>query len=429
MYPHADDPAARRALVPYLLISILCAIFGAAFWCFFNFLTAEDSLVLYNRYNYLEDAPTYFYYAGYWSLFPQTVGALVSGLAPGVQAAAYSLVALAVFVTLLREIARATGSGLTVVGISVLAVVFAPFMLFNLTYSFWPGLAVLGLVGLRASWQKEDITLFDILICLPGLAGSPLGVLFFPLFAWAAFVRKSIRSAAIGALTLFSYLLLVDRSGSRSSLEDILLKSVESLSRVFSGQWDLLINTGNPGAIVMSGLGVLSVIIVACLSLLWILRPRQGGMALLLYGAGSLATVLAAVGAVDLPLSGRYWFPIVICATCLLGRFLASPALCAVRRIGEPILVLVLCVGMLGASALRVQSWGGMSNTVEEWSAFTAGTEPFAGLRRNWHVDDRWAIGLGTGRIPYAQCDGAWELPDAAAHYGFRIYCGRGVFE
>jgi hypothetical protein len=301
-------------------------------------------------------------------------------------------------------------------------------MLFNLTYTFWPGLAILGLVGLRASYQNNCLSLTDMLVCIPGLTGSPLGVLFFPLFAWVAYTKKSWRAATIAAATLLSYIFLVERDGRRSNLEDMLLRSAESISQAVSGQIEYLINTSSPGSLVMSVLGVLSVLLVISLGIYWIVRKRWDQASVLFYMLGSLATVVAAAGSVDLPLSARYWFPIVICATVLLGRFFIAPALSGGRNIVEPVLVVSLCICMLGASALRVHSWGGVSYAIQEWSKMVVHPDHLIGLQRSWHSDPSWAIGLGEGSIPYEECAGLWEHPSALESYGFRVYCGNGVF-
>lgn len=429
-YGGAHDTSTSHLNVTYYRLAIFCSVFAAVFWCYFNFLTAEDSLVLFNRYNFLEGAPVFFYYAGYWSLFPQSIAFLVSDLNPAIQAIAYSFTALSIFLVLLREVFRASHSGLAVISVAVLTAVFAPFMLFNLTYTFWPGLAILGLVGLRASYQKESLSFTDILICLPGLAGSPLGLLFLPLFVWAAFRKRSMHIFAIAVLALLSFLVLVERDGGhRASPEDIILRATDQIFQILSDQLNSLINTSSPNNLVMSVLGVLSVLFTAALGLCWLFRFRKERGAVLLYMVGSLATVAAAAGTAGFPLSGRYWYPIIICSAVLLGRFIMMPALRDVRRIAEPLLIVVLCGGFLSASALRVRSWGGPSFASQEWSVMLSPPDYLTALKRSWHEDAGWALGLGKGLISYEECAELWEHPSTSEAYGFRIYCGNGVFE
>ena len=411
-----------------LILGFAISILAAMFWCYFNFLTAEDSLVLFNRYNFLSDAPIYFYYAGYWSSFPQTIAYLVSNLNPAVQAIAYSIVSLGIFLILLREIFRATNSGVAVLTIVTVTSIFAPFMIFNLTYTFWPGLAVLGLIGLRANYQADELSFTDFLLCFPGLLGSPLGLLFFPLFTLAALQRRSWRSAVIASSTVLSYVILVERDGHRSSETGIVESTIDNLSQIFSGQFNLLFNTSDLGGLVMSGIGVLSVCITLIVGLICLVHFTKDLSAVLLYVVGSLATVAAALGAADLPLSGRYWFPIIICASILTGTIVMQQRFSVLRHFVEPVLILVFCGIFLSSSALRIQTWGGLSSAAKEWSLMFWSPDQLSALKRSWHADDMWAIGLGTGQLFYQDCAGLWEHPTSKGDYGFRVYCGESVF-
>lgn len=423
-----EDARPDRWNTRLFFIANMCAVFGAAFWCFFNFLTAEDSVVLFNRYNFLEDAPIYFFYAGYWSVFPQTIAFLVSEFNPAIQAVAYSLVALAVFMILLREIFKATHSGFLTVAVAVLATVFMPFMLFNLTYTFWPGLVILGLVGLRAGDQKKGLSFTDVLICIPGLTGSPLGFLFFPLFAYLVYRDRSAFTGLVFITAVASFFVLVEQDGKRSSIFDIIQNGMERLTLIIQSPLEYLINTTKIGALVMSTLGTFSVLLVIVVGVTWMVQRKPGVLHVMLYMACSLLSVFAAVGSAGLPLSGRYWLPIIICAVVLIGKFIMVPRYRTVRRLAEPVLAVVLCVGMLGSSALRVQSWGGPSLSVQEWSAMISSPDNVTSVRRVWHENFDWAIGAGQGSVSYDECVGIWEHPTVFESFGFRIYCGNGVF-
>lgn len=430
LYAEVYPTSMSRMNTVCLWLAVSCSTLGAIFWCYFNFLTAEDSIVLFNRYNFLEGAPIYFYYAGYWSLLPQTVAFLVSNFDPEIQAVAYSAVALSIFLFLLREVFLASHSGLVTLCLAVLTATFAPFMLYNLTYSFWPGLAILGLVGLRANYQRKSPSFIDVFLCVPGLAGSPLGLLFLPLFVWTAYTKRSLHITAIAILALLSFLVLVERDGGhRSNPLDIVVRSTDQIFQVLSGQVGVLINTSGPGNLVMSILGVLSVLFVTVLAIYWLVRFRAERDAVLLYAAGSLATVLAATGASELPLSDRYWFPIIVCAFVLLGHFVEAAAVQRVRRIADPLVITILCGGLIASSALRAQSWGGLSFANHEWSQLLDPPYHLTALKRSWHEDAAWALGLGKGTISYEECAGLWEHPSSSEVFGFRVYCGNGVFD
>ena len=353
---------------------------------------------------------------------------LVSALNPALQAAAYSAISVAIFLALLSEMYRASHSGLAVITISVVTAVFAPFMLFNLTFSFWPGLAMLGLIGLRANYQEKDLSFTDLLLCVPGLTGSPLGLLFFPLFALAAFEKRSWRSGVVAISTGLSYLVLVESDGHRSGETSMLERAIENFIQIASGQLNLLIDTSGPGVLVMGSLGLLSVTVVSVIGLIYLVRFQKERGAVLLYAAGSLATVVAAMGASGMPLAGRYWFPIIICALVLSGSLYMHPHISRFRRIAEPILIFLFLGAFLASSALRIQSWGGASSSAVEWSLMLQPPDDLTALKRSWHADDKWALGLGNVSVHYDDCVGLWEHPSSKEDYGFRVYCGESVF-
>lgn len=401
----------------------------AAFWCFFNFLTAEDAVVLFNRYNFLEGAPTYFYYAGYASIYPQSVAFAVSGLNPAVQAMLYTLVSFTVFFLLLREVFLATGSGLTTVAVVAICGALTPFMVYNLTFNFWTALAVLGLVGLRASRQQGGLSLSDLLICLPGLAGSPLGIAFLPLFGWVAVTTRSLFAALVCLIILAVFFGLVEPGGGRGDSSGLLSNIVSNVLLIVGQPQSYLLNFTSPGTLGMSVLGSVSFVCALVASGWVLLRWRLAGLPRALYIAGSLLTLVAAVGAAGVPLAGRYWFPIVICALTVMGSIYMRPTLQRVRGFLEITVAVALCVGLLGSLGLRYNKWGGsVQPALQEWQIMLNPPKTLTAITRSWHDSTRWTIGAGQGSVPYDACGDFWEHPNSKARYGFRIYCGAGVF-
>lgn len=407
----------------------LLAILAAGFWCFLNFLTAEDAVVLFNRFNFLTDAPVFFYYAGYSSAFPQLTAFLLSSLNPAAQAVLYSLVALGVFLLLLREVFLATRSGLLVLLLIAVCAVFHPFVIYNLTFSFWPGLAILGLVGLRTHASRQALTVRDVLICLPGLAGSPLAIAFFPSFAWAAFRTRSPVAVGLCLATLASFAALTEHGGTRAEGGGLLSSFFANVGLALQAPARFLVNTGSPGDLAISVLGALSLPVIIVIGLGALFSRRAEGVSVALYALGSALVIAAAFAATSVPLAGRYWFPAVVSAIVLAGLVLPALARTGAGRAVTVALAALVSAAVLASFWARGDRWGAAVTGLQEWQQLTdARPEPTA-IVRHWHGDGGfWAVGAGRGALPYADCAGLTEHPDSAAQFGFRIHCGRAVF-
>lgn len=411
------------------LAALWLAGLAAIFWCFLNFLTAEDSVVLFNRFNFLTDAPVFFYYAGYTSTFPQVTAFLLSFLNPVAQAILYSLVALGVFLLLLREVFVATRSGLLVILLTAICAVFHPFVIYNLTFSFWPGLAILGLVGLRAHVSRRALRARDILICLPGLAGSPLAIAFLPSFAWAAFRTRSPYAVLLSLATLASFVALTEHGGTRAEGGGLLSSFVANAGLALQAPLQYLVNAGSPGDLAISVLGAVS-LPVTIVAGVWALFSRKAaGVPVALYALGAVLVVFAAFAATSVPLAGRYWFPAVVSAIVLVGLMAPLPARSQAGKVVASALAGLLCVAVLASFWARAERWGAAATGLQEWRLLAdAGQAPTA-IIRHWHGDSGlWAVGAGRGALPYADCAGLTEHPESVAQFGFRIHCGRAVF-
>jgi len=279
--------------IKFFHASVTLAILACVFWTYFNFLAAEDAYVLFNRFNHLSDAPVFFYYAGYSSVFPQLVAFSLSYLPKILQAVLYSTIAFFIFYTLLREVFLFTYSGLAVVFISAFCSVIYPAAIYNLTSSFWPGLIILGLIGLRKILHEVCLDWRDVFFCLPGLLGSPLAIVFFPLYLWIFIERRDASSGIIAVGALVSYPLLTNHSGSRGEAEGLLISLVDNTSKIIMSPLTHVFSINSINDFLMSVVGAISIAVIFIFGVLLLFRTKEHDkkIALLLFLTGTFATL------------------------------------------------------------------------------------------------------------------------------------------
>jgi len=408
-------------------ISVGLAISACLFWTYFNFLAAEDANVLFNRFNHLSEAPIFFYYAGYSSAFPQFVAFSFSWLPTALQALLYSAVALFVFYVLLREIFLLTSSGLAAVFTVACCAVIYPAAIYNLTSSFWPGLAIVGLIGLRKSIYCAPFIWRDVFYCIPGLLGSPLAIVFFPLYFWIFASRRCAPSAVIAALALASYPLLANHSGSRGEPGGLLTSLVDNTSKMVMSPLNYGVNMASFGDLVMSILGLVSIAMIFSIGFILLFRMKgsTGKIAFSLFLIGSFATLGISIAASSVPLQGRYWFPVVVAAISVSFYYILSLGINNALRRMQILMVAMTALATVGTFAYRGQSWGGVQAGWSDWRLLASQAPSTTAIIRERHNDGgRWAIGTGNFEMTYSECAGAREHPFSQESFGFRIYCG-----
>lgn len=410
----------------FFIISIGLAVSACIFWAYFNFLAAEDANVLFNRFNHLSGAPVFFYYAGYSSAFPQFVAFSLSWLPATLQAILYSVVAFLVFYVLLREVFLLTSSGFLVVFTSAFCAVIYPAAIYNLTSSFWPGLIIVGLIGLRKSIQRTSISWRDVIYCIPGLLGSPLAIVFFPLYLWIFNLRRDAPSAVILAMSLASYPLLANHSGSRGEPGGLLSSLAENAEKMLISPLNYGINRESIGDFLMSLAGISSIAVTLFISAFVMLRAKDSieRVAFAFFLIGSFATLAISVAASSLPLQGRYWFPLIVAAACVSFYCFSFGTGNAIRRL-QILVVSVAALATVGTFVYRGQSWGGLQAGWSEWMLLASPSPSTTAIIRDRHNDGgRWAIGIGNFDMKYSECLEFREHPFSQELFGFRIHCG-----
>lgn len=411
----------------FFACSMVLVFLFAAFWTAFNFLPAEDSFVLFNRSNHLEGAPVFFYYAGYMSLFPQFFSYIFSFFGQIYQPILFSALSAVVFCVFLWQLFSIVRSGFILVFIVVVCGVFYPSGIYSLTSTLWSGLVILGLVGLRSEIErKSNITWRQAIICIPGLLGSPLAVVFFPLYAWIFYRTRSLTAFFIGCGTILSYVVLIDHGGYRVDSLSLIDTFSHNVMAMFQTPMALLSDLSAFRRFTMSALGLLSFLVIAVLGLNVARKTQGGGVAILLYLAGSLSvTVIAFVTSLH-PMEARYWFPTVVCGLVVAGLFLRGSDQPRYVQQGQYIVVLVLIVGVVLSSTLRMQKWGGRSSVANEWKILAENDTRNGAILRRWHSSGgiQWSIGVGRYALSFSDCAERYEHPASVERFDFRIYCG-----
>lgn len=331
------------------------------------------------------------------------------------------------FCALLREIFLFTSSGLAAVFTSAFCAVIYPAAIYNLTSSFWPGLALVGLIGLRKSIQRTPFTWRDVLFCVPGALGSPLAIVFLPLYAWTFLSRRNAPSTVISAMALASYPLLANHSSSRGAPGGLLTSLTDNTSKIIVSPFAFGINNDSIGDFAMSALGIFSIATILTIGIILIfkLKKTSDRIAFFLFLIGSLATVLISVAASSVPLQGRYWFPAIVAAVSItFYYFLSLGTHSALRRMQMLVAAMTVLV-TAGTFAHRGQSWGGLQAGWRDWMLLASEAPSTTAIIRERHNDGgRWAIGIGNFDMNYAECSGSLQHPFSQESFGFRIHCG-----
>lgn len=408
-----DQSATRRALFASLTLSFF--LFG--FWSMFNFLAAEDAVVLFNRTNHLS-GPVFVYYAGYISAFPQLIAHIASALPPILQALVYGCVALAIWCLTIVYIVRVTGNGYVALLLTALCGVAFAGPIYNLTTSFWTGLVLGGLIGLAALLEDRPLRNFELLLLIPGAFGSPLGLCLLPLFLSLYLRFRDWRSLVAVAFSVASYALLADHSGARADEGSLVLQFVSNVSRIAVDPKSQLLNTSSPGNFAMGVVGLASLILLVGHAVYLLAIRSKTAFPVLAFLAYTLATFFVCLAASEIPLQGRYWFPLIVACAVSFAMLTSS---IAPRLLAVPSLLSVIAV--LVVSVVRFFDWGGPP--VSEVRALWHGHSVNSVITRERHNDGgRWAIGFGNYGLNPNDCVNGREHKYSQAEYGFRTYCG-----
>lgn len=419
-----DSQAATAFQNKLYLCSIALASIGCVFWTFFNFLAAEDATVLFNRTNHLSNSPIFIFYAGYISAFPQLVAFSVRCLPGVLQACIYSLISLIVFSILLRYLYLITCSGLATLLLVTICAIFHPAPLYNLTSTLWSGVAILGLLGMQKAIAKVPIYWKDVLLCLPGLFGSPLAIAFFPLYLRTVTTTTKVMPPLFITLgTLFSYLLLTNHSSTRADTANLLNALAGNLKRF---ELTHLVNTDSIADFAMSLLGIISLVItLAAGAYLVIFKRRNDTHTVVLFLLGSSATLIAAFSASSIPLQARYWFPTIISGVVVAFTIIRLNRWTNALKNLQSLFAVSLLLAVTLTFAARTHHWGGFHAGQQDWLVLAGQNSGATAIIRERHADGgAWAIGVGNPELFFTDCKDTSEHPFSQKKYGFSVYCG-----
>jgi hypothetical protein len=187
------------------------------------------------------------------------------------------------------------------------------------------------------------------------------------------------------------------------------------------------INRESIGDFVMSALGISSIATIFILGIFFLFQSNKTSerIAFFLFLTGSLATFVISVAASSVPLQGRYWFPVIVAAVSITFYYFLSLGIHSALRRMQILVVAMTGLATVGTFAHRGQSWGGLQAGWSDWMLLASQAPSTTAIIRERHNDGgRWAIGIGSFDMNYAECSGSLQHPFSQERFGFRIHCG-----
>lgn len=408
-------------------ITCLLIVLFSAYGTLTHFMMAEDATVLFNHYNGISDAAPLFHYQGYVSV-PQQILALAFSEFPKVlQPVLYSSAVTAIWLVLVL-CARKYWNAAPVVAILALFLFYSdPIYFSNLTYSLWPSLICLALIGAGMAAGNEELPwwLAGVAVCLAW--ASPLSICAAIPLAVAAYLRRDLRLTLVAISTVAAFLFLRDTSAqarggdfvsmlnnASSNVHHVIANfgslrqemSIRSIARVYAA---FFVTLATLGFLVFTGLRVV----------------RDGRSAsplvvrnllLALFAVATFWAFVASKPSVDLFVRGgtRYYFPMLV-----FGAFLIFSV---VRMIGLERTFIVGALVLLVPLALVV-AIGRFPDAIVGFRAFTALSAPEANAaymvtRKNGGKD--YSLYAGPARYSMADCGDIRTDVNQVP----RLYCG-----
>ena len=219
----------KLPIILVLALSLLWAAFGL--WS--KFFIAEDGWVLFHRSNYTDLDPIFFY-NGYISLYPQIVAYLAAHLHVALQVFLYSAVSFFVWLCFVFYLLRVTESKWLILLLICFFCMTGTIYTHNLTYSAWPALGSIGLIGIDCLRSSRKLSMVEFLLIIIFASSSPLSFLMLPLYL-ALLVRnpnKTINILIIAALSLL-FIFLRDATGPRSDNLKLISNLTKNLMLLF----------------------------------------------------------------------------------------------------------------------------------------------------------------------------------------------------
>lgn len=411
-----------QSLIIFISMSTLAAISGL----YFQPLWVEDTTVLFHRANYTE-FPVFFHYAGYISGHPQLIAQLVTGFEPFTQAFIYSLSALGIWILMLTYLVASGCNNLVTSAFLGYIFVFDNLYIYNLTYSLWPSVAIIGLVSLVALQNNRGYFSYEIaLVTLLSLA-SPLSLFFAPLTFMVAWrFSKSFVCYIPFVACLSSYFILKDSEGAQ--LVSILAQFYERLSYLIDHPSLYFKISGarlpiSPPNVFRSA-SLAGTIFFIFLYVIPKFRQRYRNYILFAIGASTIfaiSTIRVPPGEV---LRARYYFPVIIFSICFVSRFQITEKLLQLPRLWNGAFSLsILSVALFIGVFEKSRSQESQSEFVE-LSSFRWQYKDSVLIQRSGPFNKSdWTVALGNFSFTESQCSKEKPHDD---NFVFQIYCNSG---
>ncbi len=285
----------------------------------------EDAIVYFHRANYTDLAPVH-YYAGYISLPAQLYAWSLSSLPPFLQSALYVACPAVLWLALGLYLMRLPNGISAVLILLAYCAVFFDYLFYSLTYSLWTSVTLIGAILYLRTLQGRPLNYIDTVTALLVSFASPLSIFFTPaaLYLWRR-DKKDIGAALIAIAGILSAILLPDHNDPHSNLPGLISQLWDI---ALYGLADPLGFTGIKGAWIhhqieraLEWLAVLIVLAGLLHSLLARNLQHRAGRALCLIAPiAILAVSFATQTRSDMPLTVRYFFPVLTFAAILIGQ-------------------------------------------------------------------------------------------------------------
>ena len=404
------------------MFAVLLLVVSTSSQFAFNFLRAEDSVVLFNRVNYIDLAGIglFSYYNNYVSVPAQAIAFVLKDLPPLIQAAVYSAVACFLGAGIYFYTVRVTGSVVAgLLGLTVLIEASAR-LIYNLTYSQWTGLILLYLIGIAHQIERRRMRNAEVALSLILASYSPLSIFSLPIFLYSFFKLRDWRSLVLIVSVPAVVMMITESGGDRMDLSIWLQNATSAFALLFEGIFYESSESVSFGQIFERWAILL---LAVAISVLLLSRKATDGLVWLLFFLACLAPTLLAIltpsaGTIEaaLPLASRYWI------VALFGTVLCLWILCqnvGLLRYGLGLLTAYLAIVSFVGAVDKLMTEAHSGPWIEDLAALWQGHSSTHVIERHGQsAPNQWSVVLGGADLERTEC--THQPPEA---YLARAYC------
>lgn len=203
--------------IEYLIYLVLILVFLS--YSYVNFLFVEDSVVYFNRSNYLS-ANMFFYYNGHIQIFPQLISFLVSYFSPVLQVIFYSLYSFTCFIFFIYILNKLVADKKVLFLFVCYICSFFTVLIYNLANTNWTGLLITALYPILIFRSNNNISIIQFLILLFFSLSNLLSILTIPIYLFCFYLSKfkDIKIIFIIFWIIFFSFAMINFSSDRSDL-------------------------------------------------------------------------------------------------------------------------------------------------------------------------------------------------------------------